>query len=213
MVRGVSPRLDLPLALFAWCAGFLWLGHSGSWLLLAVLASACAFRLTLGDASTRRLLTPRARTTGAGLLGAAGMIVGTYALYGPLGALFPRLPETTAQLYRMLRSGAPTPLATLLLIVVVSAAEEIIWRGRFLLAAEEGASLRWPTRAEALRVIGVAAIYGIAHVASGSLTLIAVAFVCGTAWGLLRVATRSLWAPIITHVLWDVTVIFVWPLA
>jgi membrane protease YdiL (CAAX protease family) len=56
-------------------------------------------------------------------------------------------------------------------------------------------------------------IYGLAHIASGSVTLMAVAFVCGLAWGLLRVATRSLWAPILTHVLWDLVIVFVWPLA
>jgi membrane protease YdiL (CAAX protease family) len=39
------------------------------------------------------------------------------------------------------------------------------------------------------------------------------AFVCGTVWATLRVATGSIVVPILAHVLWDLGVLLVWPLA
>ena len=176
------------------------------------MAMACAARLLWGDATTRQLLRPQLRSTGWGLLGAAVMIAGTYVLYGPLCAVFSGLPRETEQLYQLLRSGASSTLWMLVLITAVSASEEIIWRGRTLTSAGDTRPAR-PSLRQTMRVFGFALVYGLAHAASGFVTLIGLAFLCGLFWGLLRVATRSLWAPILTHVLWDVSVMIVWPLA
>jgi membrane protease YdiL (CAAX protease family) len=48
---------------------------------------------------------------------------------------------------------------------------------------------------------------------AGSFLLVACAFACGAVWGTLRVATGSLAAPIVAHVVWDLGVLLVWPVA
>jgi membrane protease YdiL (CAAX protease family) len=209
----MSPRLDLPLALLAWVIGFAWVATAGSWLPLAALAALAAARLAVGDPATRALLRPRAAGWGLGAAGGAAMIAATYALYRPLGASFPALRPATRELYGVLNAGGYPPAALAALVLVVSACEEIVWRGRTLAGAAEAAGARRLTWAAAGRVAALSLIYGAAHLASGSLLLAALAAGCGLAWGLLRVAGRSLWPAILTHAAWDLAVLVGWPLA
>ncbi len=213
MVPAVSRRLDLSIAVLIWSVGFLWVSVSGSWALLAGLAVAAALRLLVGDPLTRRLLTPTLWAIGVGVVGAAIMIIGTYASYFLLSRLIPPLVDATADLYRLLRADAYGQLRLAALITLVSASEEIVWRGRLLESPGDVEPAAWPTRAQALRVVGAATVYALAHIASRSITLAIVAFICGIAWGLLRVAMRSLWASILTHALWDLAILVFWPLA
>jgi len=208
----MSPRLDLPIATLAWLFGFAWVGWAGSWIPLATLSVLAAARLLVVDVNTRELLKPR---PGSWLLGAAGgaaMVALTYALYGPLAAVFPRLPAATRQLYEVLRALGYRPLALGGLVLVVSACEEVVWRGRPLAAAAAAAGSRRLTWPAVARVAGLAALYGSAHLTSGSLLLAALGAGCGFAWGLLRVGGRSLWPAIVTHAAWDLAVLVAWPL-
>jgi len=206
----LSPRLDLPLALAAWLLGFRWLVHSGSFALLTVLVVAVALRLAVGDPVTRGLLRWPSRPAlfwGAvvGLLSTAA----TYLLYRPLAWALPALAESTAGLYRLLGAASFAPGLLPLLLLVVGVSEEVVWRGRGL-APASGSSLG-PGDVE--RALGSAALYGMAHVGSGSWLLPLLAFGCGAGWGLLRLATGSLWAPLLAHVIWSGTVLALFPLA
>jgi membrane protease YdiL (CAAX protease family) len=204
----MSPRLDLPLAVAAWLLGFLWIGQRGSWTLLVVLALLVAARLVLGDPETRRLLRPTGGGLLFGLAGAALLVGATYGLYGPLGHLLPGLPASTRGLYGLLNSGGYQPAGLALLVLVMSFAEEVAWRGRSLTGAAAG---RLGAGAM-LRVVGVGLLYGAASLTSGSPVLFALAAGCGIAWGLLRVAGRSLWPAIVAHAIWDLAVLVGWPL-
>ena len=55
--------------------------------------------------------------------------------------------------------------------------------------------------------------YGVVHLASGNLMLIAAAFACGAFWGLLFLRFRSIHVNIVSHALWDVAVFILWPFA
>ena len=204
----MSPRLDLPLAVSAWLLGFLWIGLRGSWALLVVLALLVAARLVVGDAETRRLLRPTGGGLLLGLAGAALLVGATYGLYGPLGRLFPGLPGSTRGLYGLLNSAGYPPAGLALLVLVMSFAEEVAWRGRPLSGAAAG---RLGAGA-VLRVVAVGLLYGAASFTSGSAVLFALAAGCGFTWGLLRVAGRSLWPAIVAHAIWDLAVLVGWPL-
>jgi len=208
----VSPSLDLPIAILAWLFGFAWVALAGSWLPLATLAVLAAARLLVGDAGTRRLLKPRPGSWALGAAGGAGMVALTYALYRPMTAAFPGLPAATRELYEVLRAGGYRPLALAGLVLVVSACEEVVWRGRPLAAAAAAAGSRRLTWPAVARVAGLAALYGSAHLPSGSLLLAALGAGCGFAWGLLRVGGRSLWPAIVTHAAWDLAILVGWPL-
>lgn len=213
MLPTVSRRLDLPIAVLAWLAGFQLLRLTGSWLPLALMAIVAAARLLVGDVTTRRLLKLHAGAVLLGLLGAAVLITGTFVLYRPLTQLFPALRGETQNLYALLRSAGVGQLPLATLTVVLSISEEIIWRGRVLASPADATPRSWPTGGQWLRIVGAAAIYGAAHIASGSITLMAVAFLCGCFWGALRLGTRSLWTSVIAHVSWDVFVMILSPLA
>jgi membrane protease YdiL (CAAX protease family) len=210
----MSPRLDLPVAVAGWLLGFAWVGRTGDWTPLAVLAALAAARLVLGDPETRRLLRPDARGLAMGAAGAAVLAGATYGLYRPLGAVFPGLPGATRGLYGVLNAAGYAPPALGALVLLVSACEEVVWRGRALAGAapRPGGLGALDGRAVA-RVAGVALLYGAATLASGSLVLGALAAGCGFAWGLLRVAGRSLWPAILAHAAWDLAVLVGWPLA
>jgi len=144
--------------------------------------------------------------------GAVGMVGATYALYGLLANVFPALPAATAGLYGVLRAGGYGRVSLAALVVLISACEEVVWRGRPLEEAELRSGTRPLTVAATARVILVALLYGACHLSSGSFLLALLAAACGLAWGLLRVAGRSLWPSILAHGARDLAILVVWPL-
>jgi membrane protease YdiL (CAAX protease family) len=217
----VSRRLDLPLAVAAWLAGFAWVRWKGSWSLLAALAVLAAVRLVAVDPETRRLLAlpPLAPRRSAAALGAAGaaaaavMIAATYAGYGLLSRMIPALPAATLRLYDLLNAEGYRRPALAALVLVMALCEEIVWRGSLLTGAERRAGARPVSWSSAARVAAAAGLYGACHLGSGSLLLASLAFGCGLAWGLVRVAGRSLWPAVLVHAAWDLAILVAWPLA
>ncbi len=209
----MSRRLDLPAAALAWLGGFAWVHWKGSWGPLALLAVLGGARLLLADPGTRRLLVPRRSTLGLAAACGVAMVVATYALYAPLSRVFPALPVATTELYGVLHAGGYGRISLAALVVVISACEEIVWRGRPLEEAELRAGTRPLTPAAAADVLSVALLYGACHLTSGSLLLAVLAAACGLAWGFIRVAGRSLWPSIVAHAAWDLAILVAWPLA
>jgi membrane protease YdiL (CAAX protease family) len=208
----MSRRLDLPAAALAWLGGFAWVHWKGSWSPLAVLATLGAARLLLADPETRRLLVPRRSSLALAAGGVVGMVGATYGLFGFLAGVFPALRVATAELYGVLHTGGYGRLSLAALVVLVSACEEVVWRGRVLEGAEHRSGTHPLTLAATAEVLSVALLYGACHLTSGSLLLAVLAAACGLAWGLLRVAGRSLWPSIAAHAAWDLAVLVAWPL-
>ena len=98
--------------------------------------------------------------------------------------------------------SAPFLSVTLLMIVV---AEEAFWRGVIVRFASERLGA-------ALGILGGAAFYALAHAVTMNPLLLGAAFGCGLYWSLLAAATDDLTAPIVSHLVWDVMVMFVTPL-
>ena len=55
--------------------------------------------------------------------------------------------------------------------------------------------------------------YALAHAPAGSPLLTFIALACGLYWGGLREASRSLLPSLIAHLLWDIALLVLWPLA
>jgi membrane protease YdiL (CAAX protease family) len=60
-------------------------------------------------------------------------------------------------------------------------------------------------------VVLAAAIYAIAHVAAGNPLLVIAAFGCGLYWGLMYAAMDDLVSPTVSHLVWDVLLLFALP--
>jgi membrane protease YdiL (CAAX protease family) len=207
------------LSVAAWAAGFYVVGRAGTWAPLAVLGPALAALSLALQPGGRALLVPDRRLVALGLAGAALMTGATYLLFHLLSALWPPLRELTAGLYAILAAPRFTPLERGVLVPLVAGAEEILFRGVVLPAAAApvpaGSArplLLLPSGRDLVHVAGVGALVALAHLPSGSLLLALVAFLCGTAWGLLRTSTGSLVPGLITHVVWDLAILIGWPL-
>jgi membrane protease YdiL (CAAX protease family) len=147
-------------------------------------------------------LRPTARAIAIGLGTGIAMTALTYPVFQVASALVPVLDTQVEVLYHGARS---TTLARALgWTIPVILAEELLYRGAF------PAALR-PWLSE-LNCYGVSLFfYALAQGGTGSWIVMAMAVVCGAIWSLLRVYTGSLVAPLIAHLIWTPTVIFLYP--
>lgn len=146
----------------------------------------------------------RAVMRGAAIGVAVGvaMTAATYAAYALLVAVVPGLAGHVADLYAAAHSERIGP--ALAWTCVVMCAEELLWRGALLETAE--ARFGRPA-AVALSL----ATYTAVQIGSGSWVVALAAFVCGAIWTAERVWTRTLWAALVSHAIWTVTVIHLLP--
>ena len=104
-----------------------------------------------------------------------------------------------------IREGQNPVWIALLLVLVIAPAEEIFWRGfvQRRLSRKYGVLIGF---------IMAAAVYALVHVGSCNFMLIAASAGCGGFWGLLFIWTKNLWPCIISHAIWDVMVLIVFPI-
>jgi membrane protease YdiL (CAAX protease family) len=191
-------------AIVAWNLAFA-LGPRVGGVWIPVVAAALALD-ALVLALTPELRRPRPPPARALLwvLGATLVqVAATYLLYRPAAALVPALAGQTTELYRLL--GSPNAWQAWLALPLVVVSEELVFRGALQgrLAARLGP---W------LSTLGASCVYAMAHLASGSWTLVGLAMFCGLYWGALRAITRSLWPAVVCHLLWDWAILVLVPL-
>ncbi len=133
------------------------------------------------------------------------MVVATHALYALAACVLPGLAPRVFALYQNLHDP-PGPDAALPVLLVVVLAEELVFRGLLIALLERREFGR-----AALIALGTA-FYVMPQLASGSWVLIGLAAVCGMLWTWQRLASGSISAPFITHVLWDSLIFVGWPL-
>ena len=127
----------------------------------------------------------------------------TYVVFPLLTLIAPKLAGETRTLIHAF--GQPGLGLGLLFLPFVVAGEEIVWRGSVYGALER----RLPWLATVL--VGTA-LYALAHAAVGSTVLVLACLCAGLCWNIVRSWTGSLTATYITHLLWDVVVLVLFPL-
>lgn len=195
--------LPVAIAVVLWCAAAaltpwlgVWGGVGGAALLLGT-----GF-LALYGKSLRPLLTGGRPAIIQGLAAGAVLVALTY-LFFPLAVwLFPGLGSATAHLYQLFNSGPPLLRMTLPLVIL---GEEVVWRGVVQTAIQNRCRV-------ALGAAVTAVIYAAAHAPMGEPLLVLVAFGCGLYWSLLRWRSESLVPALLSHLIWDLTVMVLFPL-
>jgi membrane protease YdiL (CAAX protease family) len=204
----------LGLAIAAWLLGFVILRDHGTWIPFGFMGPALAALALWSDAPTRGLLRPSFAQTGVGIAAGLLMVALTHAAYALAAPLLGAASAETIRLYELFRMSEVPSAARAALLVLIASSEEVLFRGALLDRpaglVQEG---RLRRRGDLPRVLASAAGYTLAMSSLGSGLLMVCAFGCAVLWGGLRVATRSLVAPIIAHVVWDLGVLVVWPLA
>ena len=111
-------------------------------------------------------------------------------------------PEITS-IYGIRHEGDRTIIA-LVLLFLTSPGEELFWRA-FL----QG----WAKRrfGDFRGWLVAAAIYGAVHILSGNVMLTLAAFTAGLFWGYLYWRSGSIFACIVSHALWTVSIFILWP--
>lgn len=189
---------------FAWAAGALLSRVFGIWPAVGLTATALGvWVLSSALPSFRELLRPSPGQVAIGLLVGIVMALGTWALFPVVSGWAPWIAGDVSRLY--VAFGRPGPLVILVLLPVVVACEEIVWRGVVHRALAE--RLDWlPT------AFAGAILYALAHSPIGSPALVLTCLCVGFCWDLVRSATGSLVAVFVAHLVWDVAVLVLRPL-
>lgn len=148
------------------------------------------------------LLRPTRLAVATGLMLGVVMLVATHVVYGWLAGRSPAFAASVRAVY----AAAKPSRGDLAKLLVIVAAEELLWRGTFL-AGHSRDSLVSPV----LVVLSVLA-YALTQLASGNPVIALAAVLCGLIWTSQRLMLKSLTAPMLTHAIWTVGVVFVWPL-
>lgn len=151
-------------------------------------------------------LVPTWRPIAIGIAAGVLMALATHAGFRlALLILVPELEAQAGELYGQLDDWPGRPAAALILALVVLA-EELVWRG---LAVD----LLRPRLSAPLVVLAAAALYAIPQLATGSPLVVLLGLGCGMIWTTERLITGSLVAPLATHLVWDLAIFIVWPVA
>ncbi len=179
---------------------------AGPWIIADVWLRMCTLEAALAVVALvavplpwRALWRPRTRALVTGLaIGAA-----TWALAVLVIAALQRgAPAAIDALPAMRAWAGAWPLATAVpMLVVVVAAEEIVWRTAISLpiAARIG-----PVRGS----IAAGLLFAAAHVTMGPPILLLAAVLAGTGWAMIVIRTRSVFAAFVAHLVWDATLIW-----
>lgn len=112
--------------------------------------------------------------------------------------------ETHARTLSAWKTGYSAPFLAVTLVMII-VAEEALWRGVISRFFQERLG-------HAMGIVAGAVFYAGAHLMTMDPLLLGAAVGCGLFWGLLYAATDDLTAPIASHLVWDVLVMFVLPI-
>ena len=177
----------------------------GIWLAVGAAAVALGVAVWIRDPEqARRLLRA---STGLIVLGAAAggvMAAVTTLLYPVIARAVPFIAAETAHLYAAFR--APSLAVASVALAPVVLGEELVWRG----VVQTALTRRFGPSGG---VVFAAVAYALALAPVGSPVLVAVALLCGIAWGALRAISKSLVPALVAHLVWDALVLLWLPLA
>jgi uncharacterized protein len=204
----------LTLAWFAWALCFGILRHWSTWTPFAFAGPFLATAALAYRAVPRALLRPSLANVMVGVAAGALMVVATHLAYRLLVTFTPAVAGATRQLLSLLNVVGFSAGVRALLIVLIASCEEVLFRGLLPSSTAPGPGRpHWPSRREFAQITGFAAVYAVTTLPLGSALLVMCALACGSAWGVMRVATNSLVVPLLAHVVWDLGVLLLWPLA
>lgn len=210
----------MALGTLTFFAGLALSRYASGWVTMGA-ASAVPMAVMLGLYREQLLawLPLRRRDLVAGALAGAAMVAATYAGFAVLARMDSGLVGEVAALYDRMRAP-PGPVLALPILLLTILVEEMIWRGVLIEGLELMERPAW-VESEARVYGGGAAVgvvllaagaYALPQLGTGSLVLLGVAFGCGVIWSGLRLWSGALTAPLVAHVLWDLSVLVVYPL-
>lgn len=152
----------------------------------------------------RELLTPTARDVIHGILIGIVASGGSWLLALPASSIVPGFAFEIGSLYAVLNSP-PGPLAGLPVLAMAAISEELVFRG--IVAARLRRHLGWVQSAAVSSTI-----YALPVALSGHWLLVAVALGLGSVWAVQFLRSGRLISPIISHLVWTLLVLVLFPI-
>lgn len=135
----------------------------------------------------------------------AGVLYGIFVLGDALAAaVLPFAAEQVTDIYGLRNLASPT-LIGLLLAFVIGPGEELYWRGYI----QRTFSQKWGTSAG---IWLTTVIYAGIHIVSGNFMLVAASFVAGLFWAYMYPRVERIAPLVISHLVWDVLVLVLFPI-
>jgi membrane protease YdiL (CAAX protease family) len=200
-----SARWVAAACVAGWALGACLAQRVGEWPALGSTAVVCGLLVVLGmGRALAPKLVPRLRDALLGILAGAIMVGGTRFLFAWIAPRAPSLFSDTKALYASFRT-LPWAVSAALLVPVVLG-EELAWRGAVQGALESRLGVKGAA-------VGAVLLYTAVHVLEGSTVMVLAALGCGIIWSCLRAYTGSLTASVLSHLLWDLVVLGMKPVA
>jgi len=181
-----------------WLVGAWASGHFGIWPAVGTTAVFLGLAVIGFEGTSVLGRGPHIRPLILGVVVGLAMTATTLVLFEPVMAAFPGLRADVAGLYSAFQR--PGALMAILMVPLVVAFEEIVWRGAIHNALARRMFLP-------LAVVAGAALYTLAHVPIGSSALLLASLGAGLSWSALRAYTDSLPAVVVAHLVWDLMVL------
>ena len=198
---GISAKAFGLFLIFAIAALSVVFRTSDPWLGMTIAMSGIGFAAMLSG-TVRQHFKPSLYRVGTGL--AAGIVLYgiTLIMVNVFSGIWPGWEGFARALYAGRGSHSVLFLGPTLVLIIF--AEELLWRGivaQFLMGRfgkAAGFSI-------------AAGIYALAHWSTFNPLLLAAAFGCGLFWGLLYAMTDDLTVSTVSHLVWDVLLLFLFP--
>jgi len=196
LILGLMIACGFWVELFRWRLANFWVSMAAFILLLSVYSIWRRPRLFSQKISIKKTL----------IIGLVSAIL-LYFLFwvGRYATLF--LPFQAEQIHAVYQNKQEAPLGIILLLMVlfIGPGEEIFWRGfvQSELEAWTGKTNGW---------LLASALYAAIHILTGNLMLVGAAATAGLFWGWLYLRYRNIYANMLSHILWDVSIFLIWPI-
>ncbi len=117
------------------------------------------------------------------------------------------LPFQAEQIHAVYQNKQEAPLGIILVLMVlfIGPGEEIFWRGFVQSEFED-----WTGKTNGWLL--ASALYAGIHILTGNLMLVGAAATAGLFWGWLYLRYRNIYANMLSHILWDVSIFLIWPI-
>jgi hypothetical protein len=193
----------VPVALM-WVVIFAW-QPLNFWLLMTL---AQGGMITIALALRYQQIKPKGITlteTAIGL-GSALLLYGIFFVANEVSVLLFDFARDDIQNIYAIRDQAQATWIALLLLFIIGPGEEIYWRGLIQGTLVERLG---PVKG----VLITSACYALVHVVAWNFMLLGAAAVCGLFWGLLYQWRKNIYTVILSHAVWDVVVMVLFPIS
>lgn len=198
-----------PFTFLAHNVGHMWYRNAVVSILLLVCFALRSRRQAVKDHESWRRPWPMWAALLTGIVCGGLLLAASHVGYHLVSSVWPGIHRPVHALYSRVNSPPGIPWVFALLPIAV-VAEEIFWRDEVITRMTQQSNPS-DIAATLMPIVVAAGVYALTVASSGSVILVIAAVILGILWGIQRVITGTLVVPVMTHLIWNVGLFFLWP--